>query len=175
MRLNTDALSDLVIFKSAASPLAIVQTQAQSTFTVTNTNDQGPGSLRQAILDANANAGADTINFQIPGSGVPTIAPLSPLPDITEAITIDGTTQSAGRVELNGAQVQFPSDKPAPYAAIALRVRGGNSTVRGLVINRFDRSTRPYLRSRAQAKTSPSAARYRKPATSSPPARHMDW
>ncbi|MEN3333031.1 MAG: hypothetical protein V7641_2396 [Blastocatellia bacterium] len=138
MRLNTDALSDLVILKSAAAPLAIVQTQAQSTFTVTNTNDQGPGSLRQAMLDANANAGADTINFQIPGSGVPTIAPLSPLPDINEAITIDGTTQSAGRVELNGAQVQFPNDEPAPYTPIGLRVRGGNSTLRGLVINRFD-------------------------------------
>ncbi|MFM6190443.1 MAG: DUF4347 domain-containing protein [Planktothrix sp.] len=34
-----------------------------ATFSVTNTNDSGAGSLRQAILDANAAAGADTINF----------------------------------------------------------------------------------------------------------------
>src|SRR5258708_1818083 len=34
-----------------------------STFTVLNVADSGAGSLRQAILDANANAGADTINF----------------------------------------------------------------------------------------------------------------
>jgi hypothetical protein len=39
---------------------------APATFTVTNTNDSGPGSLRQAVLDANANAegvGRDTIEF----------------------------------------------------------------------------------------------------------------
>ncbi|HKQ06987.1 MAG TPA: BACON domain-containing carbohydrate-binding protein [Blastocatellia bacterium] len=137
MRLNADALNDLVIFKSAANPLAIVQTQAQATFTVTNTEDAGAGSLRQAILDANANPGADTIRFQIPGSGVPTIAPLSPLPDLTEAITIDGTTQPAGRVELNGAQIPFPDPAPDGRLAIGLRIKGGNSLVRGLVINRF--------------------------------------
>jgi hypothetical protein len=34
-----------------------------STFMVTNTLDSGPGSLRQAVLDANGNAGADTIVF----------------------------------------------------------------------------------------------------------------
>ncbi len=36
-----------------------------NTFTVTNTNDAGAGSLRQAILDANALAGSDTIQFNI--------------------------------------------------------------------------------------------------------------
>src|SRR5262249_32681356 len=39
-----------------------------STFSVINTNDTGPGSLRQAILDANANSGADMIRFAIPTS-----------------------------------------------------------------------------------------------------------
>ncbi len=38
------------------------------TYTVTNTADSGAGSLRQAILDANA--GTDTIAFDIPGAGV---------------------------------------------------------------------------------------------------------
>jgi hypothetical protein len=37
-----------------------------TTFTVVNTLDSGPGSLRQAILDANASAGANIINFNIP-------------------------------------------------------------------------------------------------------------
>src|SRR5579871_1732206 len=45
-----------------------------STFFVTNTNDSGPGSLRQAILNANQHAGLDTIAFNIAGAGVHTIA-----------------------------------------------------------------------------------------------------
>ena len=49
-----------------------------ATFLVSSTNDGGPGSLRQAILDSNAATGeTNTIDFNIPGSGVQTIAPLS--------------------------------------------------------------------------------------------------
>jgi hypothetical protein len=137
MRLNADALSDLVALKASGNPLALIETQAQATFTVTSTNDSGAGSFRQAILNANANPGTDIINFQIAGSSIPTIFPLSPLPDVSEAVTIDGTTQSAGRVELRGDQIQYP-EKPADgRTVIALRIKGGNSTVRGLVINRF--------------------------------------
>jgi hypothetical protein len=58
-------------------------------FTVTNTNDSGAGSLRQAITDAN-NMGGGTINFNIPGSGVHTISPLTVLPTIAQTVTIDG-------------------------------------------------------------------------------------
>jgi hypothetical protein len=39
-----------------------------ATFTVTNTLDSGAGSFRQAILDANATGGIDTIDFHIPGT-----------------------------------------------------------------------------------------------------------
>ena len=57
---------------------------------VTNTNDTGAGSLRQAILDANANATTtETISFNIPGAGVRTITPLSPLPTITGPLVLD--------------------------------------------------------------------------------------
>lgn len=59
-------------------------------FAVTTTADAGPGSLRQAILDANAAAGADTIAFNIPGGGVQTIRPLSELPWVTGPLVIDG-------------------------------------------------------------------------------------
>ena len=63
----------------------LVLTVLQSPYIVTNTNDSGAGSLRQAILDANANSGADTINFNITGGGVQTIAPTSALPAVSEA------------------------------------------------------------------------------------------
>jgi len=66
-------------------------------FVVTNTNDSGAGSLRQAILDANAvsnsDDGLDEIQFDIPGEGVQTIALSSELPAITDPVVIDGYTQ----------------------------------------------------------------------------------
>ena len=66
-----------------------------STFAVTTEADSGPGSLRQAILAANAFAGLDIIRFAIPGAAgaVHTIRPLSALPTITDALEVDGTTQ----------------------------------------------------------------------------------
>src|SRR5215470_583403 len=60
---------------------------------VTSTGDSGAGTLRQAILDANGAAGADVIQFAITGSGVKTITLASPLPDITDTVTINGYTQ----------------------------------------------------------------------------------
>src|SRR5688572_26206575 len=62
-------------------------------FPVTVTADAGAGSLRQAILDANATGGPDDITFNIGGGGLQTISVLSALPDITEAVVINGTTQ----------------------------------------------------------------------------------
>lgn len=109
------------------------KTQVAATFTVVNTADSGAGSLRQAILDANASAGADTIAFAIPGMGVKTIALLSALPIIIDTVTIDGTTQSPGSptplIELNGAG--------AGEAVTGLHVLASNCVIRGLVINRF--------------------------------------
>src|SRR3954452_16733006 len=69
-----------------------------STFTVTNTDDSGPGSLRTAIEAANATANSpanapDVIAFDIPGTGVHTIRPLSGLPGMTDPVVIDGYTQ----------------------------------------------------------------------------------
>ncbi|MEX1020622.1 MAG: DUF4397 domain-containing protein [Litorilinea sp.] len=56
-----------------------------ATFTVTTTADSDVGSLRQAILDANAASGTHTILFDLGGSGVQTIQVTSPLPAITRA------------------------------------------------------------------------------------------
>jgi hypothetical protein len=60
----------------------------QSTFAVSNTNDAGAGSLRQAVLDANANAGADTITFDPSVTG--TITLTSGEIGITDSVTITG-------------------------------------------------------------------------------------
>jgi hypothetical protein len=101
---------------------------------VTNTNDSGSGSLRQAITTANLIPGADTISFNIQPAGVHTITPLSALPDVTDAVIIDATTQPgfAGTpvIELNGASAgqNFVS---------GLTIKGGSSTVKGFVVNRY--------------------------------------
>lgn len=59
--------------------------------------------LRAALEGANRRSGDHTIIFDIPGGGTPVITPASPLPPITQSITIDGTTQFGGQVVLNGA------------------------------------------------------------------------
>jgi hypothetical protein len=59
-----------------------------SAFTVSNLNDHGAGSLRQAILNANLHPGADTINFSVAG----TINLACALPAISGTVNIDGTT-----------------------------------------------------------------------------------
>jgi hypothetical protein len=102
---------------------------------VSTTEDAGPGSLRQAILDANANPGSNTIAFNIGDGGVQTVQPRSALPAVTNPVILDGTTQPgfAGSplIVLNGSRAgQFVN---------GLTITAGNSTVSGLVINGFSR------------------------------------
>ena len=60
---------------------------------VTNTNDSGAGSLRQAILNANASTDFTFIDFDIPGTCFRTITLASNLPNITSGVRINGFTQ----------------------------------------------------------------------------------
>jgi hypothetical protein len=88
--------------------LVVVSAAPAATFTVTNTNDAGAGSLRQAITDANAAAGADTIEFNISGAGcdgagVCTIALASQLPSVFGLTTIDGYTQPGSSPNTNAS------------------------------------------------------------------------
>ena len=112
-------------------------------FTVTNTNDSGAGSLRQAILDANS-MGGGTINFNIPGAGVHTISPLSALPQITQSVTIDGYTQPGSSVNTNPPTMGINAILHIELSGVnsgsnfgGLIINAPNCTVRGLVINRF--------------------------------------
>lgn len=111
-------------------------------FVVTNTNDSGAGSLRQAIADANASPGLDFIKFNIPGAGVQTISPLSQLPTITDPVVINGYTQPGSSVntadEGSDAVLLIELDgSNATGAARGLFIATHYCTVRGLVINSF--------------------------------------
>jgi hypothetical protein len=110
-----------------------------ATFFVTNTNDAGAGSFRQAITDAN-NApnpadDVDYILFNIPGAGVHTITPLSPLPTVTGIVTIDATGDDlvTPTVELNGSQAGAAADGLVLASSDTVLA----SFVAGLIINRF--------------------------------------
>jgi hypothetical protein len=117
---------------------------------VTNTDDSGGGSLRACIDYANLNPGA-TISFNIAnsdpgyvtsgGSSWWRISPGSALPDITAPGTvIDGDTQAANygsdtngfgpEIEIDGTNAGNNKD--------GLIITGGTTTLRGLVVNRFD-------------------------------------
>jgi CSLREA domain-containing protein len=121
-----------------------------ATFTVTSAFDDGDGvcnstcTLGEAITASNGVLGQlrNTIRFDIPGSGVHTIAPSTRLPTITRAVVIDGYTQPGSspntlatgdnavlNIELNGTNV--------PGTGLAISHLSGSSTIRGLVINRF--------------------------------------
>jgi hypothetical protein len=119
-----------------------------ATFTVMNTADSGAGSLRQAILDANANAGADTIAFAIPGSdpgcstGICLITAFSALPGITDAVTIDGYTQPGSSPNtntigqgLNSVLTVWLGSGSNTFTGLLLDA--DNITVRGLMIGSF--------------------------------------
>jgi IPT/TIG domain/S-layer homology domain len=84
----------VVLCVLSAGPLAAI--------TVTNTNDSGPGSLRQAIVDSNTTPGFDQITFFIAGAGVHTIILATPLPDITDGVEILGFTQPGSSENTNG-------------------------------------------------------------------------
>jgi IPT/TIG domain/S-layer homology domain len=125
-----------VLVCAAAAPVGA------ATFTVTNTNDSGAGSLRQAILDANANPGLDTIAFNVSGagcdgSGVCTIAPQSSLDAITDAVLIDGYTQPGATPNTlpfgDDAVLKIVLNWTAAQG-LGLNLDSNGSTVRGLVV-----------------------------------------
>ena len=131
----------LVLFSCVAAPAPA------AVFTVTTTADSGAGSLRQAILDANANPGADTIAFDVSGAGCDpfgpcTIAPASALPFVTSPVTIDGFTQGGAAVNtvtsgpINAVLGIVLSAAAIPNAeALHVAAGGDGSVIRGLVIN----------------------------------------
>jgi parallel beta-helix repeat protein len=115
-------------------------------FAVTNTNDSGAGSLRQAIIDAEAHAGADEIVFNIPpgvsghdpDAGIWVIEPLSVLPGLEDATIIDGTTQAAyigGDPNPDGPEIVI--DGSSCGYTDGLFLDGSKVQVLGLVIRKF--------------------------------------
>jgi len=116
-----------------------------ATFTVVNILDSGAGSLRQAILDSNANGSAvtDLIQFNIPGAGVHSIFPASALDTIATPVTIDGYTQpgsSPNTLALStGTDAVLTIDLDCsgqPFNGFRFIAGSSGSTLRGIVVER---------------------------------------
>jgi hypothetical protein len=119
-------------------------------YTVTNTNDTGVGSLRQAITDANGSTEPSSIVFHIPqsdagydaGTGTWTIKPKSKIPAITKAgLAVDGGSQAVfigTDTNPNGPEIVLdgtliPTDN-------GLTIKANDVKIWELVINRFSNS-----------------------------------
>jgi hypothetical protein len=119
----------------------LIQDAVADVFTVTNTNDSGPGSLRQALLDA-AKPGPDDIVFNLPGSGTAgeyVIQPLSVLPNIPTGTRILGETQRSfgGDTNPDGPEIAIDGSMAGDFVT-GLRIFNGNSClIRELSIRKF--------------------------------------
>jgi hypothetical protein len=131
--------SPVVAFCLALLAALFASPALAATFTVSNTNDSGAGSFRQALLDANLAAGADTIAFAIPGAGLHTITLTSLLPLITSPVVIDGYTQAGSSANTNpmnaGINTVLQVELTGAQVSLFFSAGSDGSTVRGLVIN----------------------------------------
>lgn len=117
---------------------------------LSNRGTDGYISLREAMLAANntLNAGGpDAIYFDIAGGGVHTLAPTTALPTITEAVIIDGLTQtgaSAGTL-VTGTQhsllIELSGSSVTGTVEAGLDIRADDTIIRGLIVNAWHAQT----------------------------------
>jgi hypothetical protein len=112
-----------------------------STFLVTNTNDLGTGSLRDAITRVNADTGnsnPDIINFHIQGTGPFAIQLSSPLPNLSHPVSIDGTSESVFLHQKVGIAIDGSGLSGTSVAGLVFEQGAvSHSTIEGLAIEGF--------------------------------------
>ncbi|MCG3155910.1 MAG: hypothetical protein DKINENOH_02518 [bacterium] len=141
-------LQTIALSLAAGMTLFAASLAFSATFTVTNTADAGPGSLRDAISQANGNLGADVIIFNIPTTdpnfdgSVFTIKPLSGEFILTDGgTTIDGATQTSftGDTNPNGPEVVIDGSSIycGPFTCNGFVIPSPGNRINSLVINNF--------------------------------------
>jgi hypothetical protein len=128
--------------RGAALTLACVATvgfpaapaHAFAIYLVTNTNDSGIGSLRQAILDADTTVGPDSIAFVLPGAGPAVITPVNNLPAITDPLIVAGYTEPGAKPATATSAATITVIIDGTNMTTGLDVATGSSAVSGLNI-----------------------------------------
>src|SRR6266851_4111861 len=106
---------------------------AASTFTVLNLADSGPGSLRQAVLDANAQPGTDVIDFAPGVQG--TITLTSGQLDITDGLIVTGPGADQLTVSGTGASRVFQIESGVTAVLDGLTIANGQAEDGGGIYN----------------------------------------
>jgi hypothetical protein len=121
---------------SIGAALGMTATAQAADFTVSNLNDSGAGSLRQAVLDANATPGADRVLFQSTLTGQITLA--SQL-EITDATQVLGPGPDKLTVSGNNNAGIFYVDTPAgtPVTVSGLKLTGGTADNGGAILSKY--------------------------------------
>jgi parallel beta-helix repeat protein len=149
--IENDYIGGLVTHLSTFAIMLEAEAEEPSSYTVTNTQDDGEGSLRKALQDAAAGTGVIMINFNIPESdpgydadaGVWTIVPQSDLPGISGIyLIIDGVSQSAFIGEdtnPSGPEIQIDGSQ-AGEMAFGIFISEGKVEILHIVINGFEQA-----------------------------------
>ncbi|CAA9249218.1 MAG: hypothetical protein AVDCRST_MAG93-1672 [uncultured Chloroflexia bacterium] len=140
-------LSGVWLAPGVEGPVSATVSAQAGSFVVTNTLDRGAGSLRRAISDANAHLGADTITFNIPGTGPHTIRLASNLPglsDTTGGTTLDGYSQPGAAPNTDprasNAKIMIQLEGQGVNRFYAVNLISSNNVVRGLAFSNFRRA-----------------------------------
>lgn len=107
-----------------------------ATFEVSNLDDAGAGSLRQALLDANAAAGADVVTFQAGLTGTLTLT--TGQLEITDSVDLQGPGAAALTVSGNSASRVFYVDNGSELLDVTisgLTITGGNASIGAGIID----------------------------------------
>ena len=104
-------------------------------FLVSNLADSGDGSLRQAILDANARPGADVINFAHNLHGTITLTMTRGQLLITDSLTINGLGANRLTISGSGASRVFAVSSAAIVTIKDLEVADGSAATGGGIDN----------------------------------------
>jgi len=118
--------------------LAAVESASAAVYTVTNTNDSGAGSLREAVITANSTAEDDTIEFAIPASDLNCTAEGVCTITLTSGELFVQSASTAGTLTITNStgasNLRISGNNTSRVFYVNTGNPGGNLTINGVTI-----------------------------------------